>query len=103
MKKIDPHKPQWDDSDWIIYLNNLELLCARYGLLKKELSERAGVVNAFRKDSGRPGPETLKRIAGSFDVSVDWLLTYHDKLPGDVKEPVPDYALHGGWQPPCSA
>ncbi len=103
MKKIDPHKPTWDNNDWIIYLNNLDLLCENNNLLKKELSKKAGVVNAFRTDAGRPSQETMKNIATAFNVDVDWLLTHHDRLTANVNEPAPSYAPHGGCAPDAQA
>jgi len=97
--KINPHKTSWDTDDWIIYTNNLELLCSLHGLKKKDFSRQVGLANAFRTDAGRPSMETIKKISEIFNKSPEWLLTYHDKLTSDVNEPEKSYDPHGGWTP----
>jgi transcriptional regulator with XRE-family HTH domain len=97
--KISPHKTAWENDDWLIYINNLEILCASHGLRKKDFSRRVGLANAFRTDAGRPSMETIKKISEIFDKSPEWLLTYHDKLTPDVKELKKNYDQHGGWKP----
>lgn len=98
-RKIDPHKPTWSDSDWHIYINNLEILCRQNELKKKDFSRRVGLANAFRTDAGRPSVETLKKIAQIFGKTPEWLLTYRDKFTSDVNEPEGAYDLHGGYKP----
>jgi transcriptional regulator with XRE-family HTH domain len=97
--KIDPLKPIWSAADWHIYINNLELLCSDNSLKKKDFSKRIGVVNAFRTSAGRPSAETIKKISEIFDVTTDWLMTYHDKLNYNIKQEGTNYDPHGGWKP----
>jgi hypothetical protein len=72
------HKKVWDQSDWDIYFNNLEILCRRFELKKYEFNSKIGVNNAFRKDSGRPSDGTILKICKNFDVTEEWLSTLHD-------------------------
>ena len=99
MKKIDPYKTVWNKEDWDIYINNLELLCVKHDILKKEFSKRAGVVNAFRTDPQRPSPDTILKISKEFDLESDWLFSYHEILTPEVKQPEPAYTPHGGYKP----
>lgn len=99
MKKINPFKAVWDQDDWFIYINNLELLCEDAGILKREFNKRVDMVNAFRKDAHKPSQETFDKIAAAFGKDVDWLFTYHDKLTPEVKQPEKDYDPHGGYKP----
>lgn len=99
MKKIDPFKLSWDEDDWNIYINNLELLCVKNNILKREFSKRAGVVNAFRTDPQRPSPDTIDKISKEFGVETDWLFSYHDIFTPEVNQPDPAYDKHGGYKP----
>jgi hypothetical protein len=99
MKKIDPFKTVWGREDWDIYINNLELLCVKHKIMKKEFSKRAGVVNAFRTDPQRPSPDTIEKISKEFDLETDWLFLYHEILTPEVKQPEPAYDPHGGYKP----
>ena len=99
MKKIDPFKPVWNKEDWDIYINNLEMLCVKHDILKKELSKMAGVVNAFRTDPQRPSPDTIEKISKAFDLESDWLFLHHEILTPEVKQPEPAYDPHGGYKP----
>ena len=99
MKKIDPFKTSWSKEDWDIYINNLDMLCVKHNILKKEFSKRVGVVNAFRTDPQRPSPDTIGKISKEFDLESDWLFSYHEILPPEVKQPEPTYDKHGGYKP----
>lgn len=98
-RKIDPHKASWDINDWHIYINNLEILCLKHDLRKKDFSRRVQLANAFRTDAGKPSSETIKRIAKIFGKTPEWLLTYREKFTQDVNEASKEYDLHGGWKP----
>ncbi len=99
MKKIDPFKTVWSKEDWDIYINNLEMLCVKHNILKKEFSKRAGVVNAFRTDPQRPSPDTIRKISKEFDLEADWLFSYHEILTPEVKQIELAYDAHGGYKP----
>jgi hypothetical protein len=99
MKKIDPFKSAWSRDDWDIYINNLELLCVRNNILKRDFNKRVGVVNAFRTDPQRPSADTIEKIGKEFDVETDWLFSHHDILTPEVKQPEPAYDPHGGYKP----
>jgi len=92
-------KTVWNDSDWKIYLNNLELLLKKYGMKKKEFNRRIGVQNAFRSDvKTLPSRGTVLTICKEFNINEEWLSTPHTH-PTTVREPDKMYEDHGGWKP----
>ncbi len=93
------NKAVWNEKDWEVYLNNLELLRKHHFLFKKDFSKRIGVQNAFRKDlKSRPGRGTILTICKEFDIEETWLGTPQTQMP-KIRDSEKGYDLHGGWTP----
>lgn len=70
-------KDMWNESEWDIFLNNLDILRKKRGLSKGELNKRVGRWNLFRKIKKRPQRETISGICQFFGVDEEWLSTPH--------------------------
>lgn len=96
-------KPEWDQLEWKIYLNNLKILCRANNLKNKEFSKIVGVENAFRTDIGRPGKGTVNIICNKFNVTEKWLSTPRKITNGviefKIEENLKPYDENGGWRP----
>ncbi len=92
-------KPVWDDDDWKIYLNNLELLRKKHGLQKNEFCRRIGIQNAFRRDiKTKPSRGTVLTICKEFGIDEAWLSTPHTDTK-IIRESSGMYQKHGGYTP----
>lgn len=80
-------KTAWDENDWDIYLNNLDILRLRHNLSKKQLNAAAEKWNLYRRDMGRPGEGTILKVCAVFNVTQLWLSTAHPKPEKDRGEP----------------
>ena len=97
-------KEDWENYEWKIYLNNLEILRRANNLKKQEFNKLIGVANAFRKDINRPGRGTILEICKKFNVTESWLSTPRKIKKGIEQFKIGDdenqYVLHGDWKPP---
>ena len=84
----------------------LQILLDRQGWNKQDLAKHANIhKNTVTKCFSGTVPSSLviKKLAETFNVSIDYLLGYSDEPDGlgalHVAEPEPEYDPHGGWKP----
>ena len=83
-------KKKWNDNDWSIFINNLNILRISYNIKKKkDLSKKIGVGNIYRKNYNHPGELTVIKIYKLFNVTEEWLSEYQTKLPPEDLQDAP--------------
>jgi len=70
-------KKEWNEKDWSIYLNNLDLLRNSRNLSKTQLSSMVGVYNLYRTDMKKPGEATILKLCAMFNITEGWLSEAH--------------------------
>jgi len=76
------NKKIWNDNDWSIFINNLDILRISSNIKKKEdFSKKIGVSNIYRKNYNHPSELTVMKLCKLFKVNEEWLSEYQTRIP----------------------
>lgn len=71
------HKKVWSKDEYQVFVNNIKLLANQRKMTIGDLQSKIGRKNIFRKDIYRPSEKLITIISDIFNVSKEWLVTYH--------------------------